>query len=574
MPEFPAKLPPLPSDKPGVEPRTLRDTFIILRERLWLALPLALLIAVGYASWQASQPPLYVARAAVEFEKPDAVVTTQGVVDQTMRSDFDPASYARALASDPMRDRVLASFTPEESKLLRRGMGARRTAAAAPDPRWLGEVEFPAHRNGLVIGLTVRHPDPQGAALVANRYIREFIAEVSGGGGGGPGEPVPRQREALDRLRRDSAAADQAFQNFRRDHATAPHAPGSEFDQLRAQAAARRSAYLGALGRLNEAIAAQSLQKDPIARIDAAAVPRSSLAPSPGAIFGASTFLFLLTYCGVALGLHAVDDRIKSAWDVESHLGSHLLGIVPDLSPLAPAQRPRLLLDGRDPPSAEALLGICSAVKINSRLDFPKTILVTSTLAGEGKSLVACNLAAAFARQGRRTLLVDGHLARPQLHALFSQQNHLGLVRWYERGADFTAGPGACPDLALVNLGANLALLRAGGLVANPGPLLESPLLGQLLEQLKREFDLIVIDGAPLAPAPARPALPRVDEVVYVCRFNRAPRRQIAAHLRALRAARVEVVGMVLNGLSPRRIQYYSHYRSYRSYKKYYGAQT
>ena len=62
--------------------------------------------------------------------------------------------------------------------------------------------------------------------------------------------------------------------------------------------------------------------------------------------------------------------------------------------------------------------------------------------------------------------------------------------------------------------------------------------------------------------------------MVYVCRFNRAYRKHIRLYMRALRNGKNEVLGVVLNGLSPRRIEYYSNYRYYRSYKKYYGAQT
>ena len=65
----------------------------------------------------------------------------------------------------------------------------------------------------------------------------------------------------------------------------------------------------------------------------------------------------------------------------------------------------------------------------------------------------------------------------------------------------------------------------------------------------------------------------RVDEVVYVCRFNRAFRKHIRLYIKALRSGKNELLGVVLNGLSPRRIEYYSNYRYYRSYKKYYGTQ-
>ena len=64
------------------------------------------------------------------------------------------------------------------------------------------------------------------------------------------------------------------------------------------------------------------------------------------------------------------------------------------------------------------------------------------------------------------------------------------------------------------------------------------------------------------------------DEVVYVCRFNRALRKHIRLYIKALRQGKNEILGIVLNGLSSRRIEYYSNYRYYRSYKKYYGTSS
>ena len=70
------------------------------------------------------------------------------------------------------------------------------------------------------------------------------------------------------------------------------------------------------------------------------------------------------------------------------------------------------------------------------------------------------------------------------------------------------------------------------------------------------------------------PALGTVAmSAIYVCRFNRAYRKHIRLYMKALRNGKNEVLGVVLNGLSPRRIEYYTNYRYYRSYKKYYGSQ-
>ena len=102
-----------------------------------------------------------------------------------------------------------------------------------------------------------------------------------------------------------------------------------------------------------------------------------------------------------------------------------------------------------------------------------------------------------------------------------------------------------------------------------------NPSFSSLLNGLKANFEVVVIDSPPLGAVTDSMLLAsRSDEVIYVCRFNRAYRKHIRLFMRSLRDGKNEVVGVILNGLSHRRIEYYSSYRYYRSYKKYYGSQS
>ena len=133
----------------------------------------------------------------------------------------------------------------------------------------------------------------------------------------------------------------------------------------------------------------------------------------------------------------------------------------------------------------------------------------------------------------------------------------------------------ANPQLGITKLSESLSLLRSGGRSKSPTEFLEKPVFGQFLEQLKRRFDLIVIDSPPVgAVSDSLLIAEHADELIYVCRFNRAYRKHIRQFVRTLRDSDKEFLGIVLNGLSPRRIEYYTNYRYYRSYKKYYGSQT
>jgi succinoglycan biosynthesis transport protein ExoP len=237
--------------------------------------------------------------------------------------------------------------------------------------------------------------------------------------------------------------------------------------------------------------------------------------------------------------------------------------------------RASLVLDGSQAPGVEAFLSVYSSAKIHSKLDFPKSLLITSTIPGEGKTLISCNVAGSFARHGKRTLLIDCDLRRPMLHRHFKQQNNAGLIPWFEAGANLEGDLSRDINLGIIKVGENLSLLSSGGRSKSPTELLENPIFGQLLERLKKHYDLVVVDSPPMgAVTDALLIAERIDEVIYVCRFNRAFRKHIKLYIKTLHRGKNEVLGIVLNGMSPRRIEYYSNYRYYRSYKKYYGAQS
>ena len=256
-------------------------------------------------------------------------------------------------------------------------------------------------------------------------------------------------------------------------------------------------------------------------------------------------------------------------------LGVPLLGIIPNLSHVDDDDKHQLAIRSKATPGVEAFLSVYSAVKVQSKLDYPKTMLVTSTIPGEGKTLVSCNLAGCFARHGRTTLLVDCDMRRPMLHRHFKLPNDAGILAWTEAGASLEGDLLANPELGITPITENLWLLRSGGRSKSPTEFLEQPIFGQLIDRLKKRFELIVIDSPPVgAVSDSLLIAERTDEVIYVCRFNRAARKHIKQFVRARRDGKNEFLGIVLYGLSPRRIEYYTNYRYYRSYKKYYGAQT
>lgn len=718
MAEHAVKLPPS-AHKDGedvAERRSLRDYYIILRERLWIALPLALLVAVSLGYFKARVTPMYRSTANMQFEKAEVVVTTTGVIDPSVRNEIELNNNLAILNSTRLKTRVFESFSPEEIQVLQRGFIKNAKPGTPPpqDLRLLGGVYVDAARNSLLINVNVNHPDPEAAALVANRFVKEFMGFLFDSSSNVNDNAVEFLRNRSEQLRKESedaegklaaymtlhnlvsldksrdivgarlqtisstltsarlnrinlenqAAQVEDYRKTNRDlieiqyiasHGTVPSLKGQlagllqsqsvlserylerhpkmvdisnniavvqeqldraislaiadltarlneskqaekslliefekaqkeslelsdlsvEYKSLENQAQVAKANYLQILDRLQQLTTTRSLEKIPLHPLDAAVPARSPFEPNMQGIIRTCVGVGVLVFIGVAVGLSFIDDRIKSAWDVESFIGANLLGIIPDLSSIKDDEKYTLLLNNKQAPGVEAFLSVYSSVKIHSKLDFPKSILVTSTIPGEGKTLISCNLAGSFARHGRKTLLIDCDLRRPMLHRHFKQQNTNGLISWFEAGAALDTDLATDPSLGIIKIGENLSLLCSGGRSKSPTELLENPVFGQLLEKLKREYELLVIDSPPLgAVTDSLLIAERTDEVIYVCRFNRAYRKHIQLYMKALRGGKNEVLGIVLNGLSPRRIEYYSNYRYYRSYKKYYGSQS
>jgi polysaccharide biosynthesis transport protein len=701
-------------DEEIVERRTLRDYYIILRERLWIALPLALVISIGMAYYQSRATPLYRSSATLQIEKPEKVVTSQEVVDTGVNSDIELNTYLQVIASAKMRNRVQESLTPQERSILQRPyLKDLPPGATPPTGVDLGTLSVQSVRSTFLVNISVSHRDPEAAALLANRFIEQFIDSLLENVSGGHDYAVKYLRDRAGQLQEEARIAEQKLQDYmraqnlvsldnstnitqarltavngalqdarlsrlaieeqfnlveryradkrnlieitsianygsvpdlskqleslRRDQSllaerylerhpkminivnaiavaeeqletavqlaiadlktnleraranekTLEHEyAAQEAEQLRLrdlsiqyrnlenQAQIAKNNYSQILDRLTQATTSKYLEKIPVRPLDPALPAGSPFTPDIGRITRTAVGVGILVFFGVAIGLSFIDDRIKSAWDIEHFIGANLLGIIPDLSTLKDSEKYKLVLDNKNTSGVEPFLSVYSSVKIHSKLDFPKSVLVTSTIPGEGKTLISSNLAGAFARHGKSVLLVDCDLRRPMLHRHFEQNNEHGLINWFENGAALEGDLSTNPKLGITQIGENLSLLTSGGRTKTPTLLLESPVFGQLLEKLKKHYDLIVVDSPPLgAVTDSLLIAERVDEVIYVCRFNRAFRKHISLYIKALRAGKNELLGVVLNGLSPRRIEYYSNYRYYRSYKKYYGTQ-
>lgn len=282
---------------------------------------------------------------------------------------------------------------------------------------------------------------------------------------------------------------------------------------------------------------------------------------SPLAAAGLGALLFLVLSAIVVSLREVLDERVRSSQEIGRITGLAVLAELPrdqesqkSRSHLAVAASPRS-------PLSEAARGLRSSIELRETGFRHPTMLVTSATRGEGKSLVSANLAAAYAIDGYRTVLIDADLRTPALSTVFgtyparlisSHQAVHGLSSLVTQ----LMAPGADrPQLehaALLRTPIdNLLFLPAGPEPANPSELLDSRAMSYLLADLARIADVVIIDSPPLLPVSDAVGLARqVDSVVLVAAVGTSHRSALRRS-RQILAAHPRVLGVVANRVAP-----------------------
>jgi len=176
------------------------------------------------------------------------------------------------------------------------------------------------------------------------------------------------------------------------------------------------------------------------------------------------------------------------------------------------------------------------------------TIMVTSSVKGEGKSVIAS--------QGKRVLLVDADLRRPTLHKKFNLPNNSGLSSFLK---------GTMPALSVIldkPYNKNLYILTSGVIPPNPSELLASQRMEDLMVKLKAQFDLIIIDSPPItAVSDAQILASRVDGTLFVVRKGVAEKHNLLRSKQLMENVQARVIGTVFNGKKSKKESDYTLYR-------------
>ncbi|MEP6766238.1 MAG: polysaccharide biosynthesis tyrosine autokinase [Gemmatimonadaceae bacterium] len=366
---------------------------------------------------------------------------------------------------------------------------------------------------------------------------------------------VPRELAAyIAQLRIKEAALDSGINTTGAELKAIP--PRTIEEAKRKRAVTEAEAMFQSLdGKAHEAQLAEASTISDVSIVDTAVAPLNptrNTAPVLilGAI-GASLALGIL----LAVLLDQTDKRFRHPEQATDDLGLYILGVVPVIGGKrrGGAEQAALVV--------ETFRTIRMNVRYATEAGRSLTVTITSPGPNDGKSLISSNLALSFAESGARTLLIDGDIRRGELSKTFGTKSKPGLVEYLDGTALIAE------VLQPTASHPNLTVMPAGARRRRAPELLATPRLPQLVSQLSKEFDVIIVDSPPLGAGFDAFALgTATGNMAVVLRAGITDRKMAKAKLATVDQLPIRLIGTVLNGISlSGAYQYYSYYQDYQA---------
>jgi capsular exopolysaccharide synthesis family protein len=335
---------------------------------------------------------------------------------------------------------------------------------------------------------------------------------------------------------------------------------------LERDAASNRQIFESLLQRTKETTISGELKTNSIRIVDAAIVPRSPVWPQKRRNFLFAVCAGALLAVVLAFFVEYMDNKIKTPDDIRWDLGVTCLGMVPKID-YRPAKGGSPLLNNGVPANfSEAFRSLRTNVLFSVNGGRINALVVTSTAPGEGKTLVASNLAVGFALAGQRVLLMDADMRRPRAHSVFAIPQEPGLS---DLMIDQTK---MVIDVVHKSSVPNLWVLPAGHLPPNPAELLSSKRFHRFLDKVREQFDWVIVDSPPVMAVTDASILAHLASgVLFVTAADVTNRPAAVRAMEQLAAAKARLIGAVLNRADVNRNAYFyaPYYRN--EYSDYYS---
>lgn len=318
--------------------------------------------------------------------------------------------------------------------------------------------------------------------------------------------------------------------------------PAAERDLARLMRVSKVNAdiYTFLLQKHEEARIAQASTISNIKIVDPAIAADKPVTPNKKKNLALGVLVGALLGAGLCFFREYLDDTVKDPEDAKRHLALPLLALIPHISnkdgveAMVAHHSPKAI-------ASEAFRSLRTALHFSALKKQKQVMLITSTLMGEGKSTVACNLAITLAQTGAKVLLVDCDLRRSSLHDKFDFPYGLGLT-------ELLVDDLKVSDLSLTTAIEGLDLIRGGTVPPNPSELLGSEVMARFITHLRQDYTYIVLDAPPVLAVTDAPVLTALaDVVLLVLEPGRVPVNAAKRTKEMLTAVSAPVAGLVVS---------------------------
>ena len=352
-----------------------------------------------------------------------------------------------------------------------------------------------------------------------------------------------------------------------------------QYQLLKREVDTNRQLYEGLLQKLKEAGVSAGLKSNNLRVLDSARPPTYPIEPNIPRNLMFALVLGLASGVGLAFLIEGLDNTVRTTEQAQLISGVASLGMIPLGSKSAregPNPKRLVIASSKEavelvtqvrPQSqmAESYRALRTSLLLSNLGAPPKVIMVTSALPQEGKTTTSINTAVVLAQKGVRVLLIDADLRRPSIHKTLGMGPHSGL-------SNVLTGSTTMEEaITRSSILPNLFVLPAGTPPPNPAELLASSNMRDVLNQLREQYDHIVVDTPPsLSVTDAVVLSPRADAVILVIRSGQTTKQALRRSRDTLLQVNAKVVGVLLNAVDLSSPDYYYYYEYRGKYASYY----
>jgi non-specific protein-tyrosine kinase len=506
----------------GSEGVGIRSYADVLWRRKWLVLLFAVVATAAALGYSLMQPKVYQAGAELLYEKQITVsnpLTGAGYSDSSERYTL-LSSVANIIASPDMKARASSLLTKGGDPVVAYEVEAEVVGA---------DAGVAAITTSTVVRITAQSESPELAAAAANAYAQAY---------------VDYRRETVKSQLLELIEAVRAEMNTY-------------------EGAARQSTdYMVMQQRLQDLKLLRQTATGSFRVLVPAEVPTSPVSPRPllNALLG--LVVGVLLSVGLAFLLEQFDTRVRRTEEVAAILRQPILGRIPRISHSLLSEGAVVALKHPDGQVAEAFRMVRTNLEFLAVDQRVRSLLVTSCVQGEGKSVAVANLAVTLTMAGKKVVVVDADLRRPRQHEYFGIPNERGLST-VTTGQDELGDAMVPVEVAHLDNGrlsqdftswahgadarSRLYVLPSGPIPPNPGEIVASQRLTAIIEELGVDADVVIVDTPAMLPVGDTSAIaPKVDGLIFLVDMRVIKRPQLSAAADQLRRLPVKMLGAVV----------------------------